>query len=55
MAQCNDLGLHDSLASKADEKGIEQHYKVKHGGRRLTTAGRKSKNSNADLVSTNGF
>jgi len=39
MAQCNEHGLHDSLASKAQEKGIEQHYyKVKHGGERLTAA-----------------
>ena len=36
MAQCDDLGLHRSLATKPDEKGIEHHiYKVEHGPGRL--------------------
>jgi hypothetical protein len=36
MAQCDDLGLHSSLATKPDEKGIEHHkYKVEHGPGRL--------------------
>jgi hypothetical protein len=25
MAQCDDLGLHSSLAPETDQKGIEQH------------------------------
>jgi hypothetical protein len=48
MAQCDDLGLHSSLAAKPDEKGIEQHYKVEHGQRMLTAQTCNFNSSKAD-------
>jgi hypothetical protein len=48
MAQCDDLGLHSSLAAKPDEKGIEQHYKVEHGRRMLTAQTCNFNSSKAD-------
>jgi hypothetical protein len=40
MAQCDDLGLHSSLAAKPDKKGIQHHYyNVEHGRKRLTGHG----------------
>jgi hypothetical protein len=51
MAQRDDLSLHCSSATKADEKGIERHYyKVEHRRSRLTASGRKSNNPNTDAV-----